>query len=37
MSTEEKRNYLHLLIDKLGADKIERLYQLIRGMLGETS
>ncbi len=36
MSTEEKRKYLHEMIDKLSITQIERLYQLVRGMFGKT-
>lgn len=36
MSTEEKRKYLHEMIDKLAITQIERLYQLVRGMFGKT-
>lgn len=36
MSTEEKRKYLHEIIESLSAEQIERLYQLIRGIFGKT-
>lgn len=35
MSTEEKRKYLHGVIEKLNMEHIEKLYQLIRGMFGK--
>lgn len=35
MDTEEKRKYLHEVIEKLNMEQIERLYQLIRGILGK--
>lgn len=36
MSTEEKRKYLHEIIEKLDFVKIEKLYQLVRGIFGKT-
>ncbi len=36
MNTEEKRKYLHEMIDKLAIAQIERLYQLVRGIFGKT-
>lgn len=36
MSTEEKRKYLHEMIDKLTDAQIEKVYQLIRGIFGKT-
>lgn len=36
MSGEEKRRYLHEVIEKLNTEQIERLYQLIRGIFGKT-
>lgn len=35
MKNEEKRKYLHELIDKLSDTQIARLYQLIRGIFGK--
>lgn len=35
MDTEEKRKYLHEVIEKLNMEQIERLYQLIRGIFGK--
>jgi hypothetical protein len=35
MSTEEKRKYLHEVIEKLNIEQIERLYQLVRGIFGK--
>ncbi len=35
MSTQEKRQYLHEVIEKLNMEQIERLYQLIRGIFGK--
>ena len=35
MNTEEKRKHLHELIDSMSKSQIERLYQLIRGILGK--
>lgn len=35
MSTEEKRKYLHEIIEKLNIEQIERLYQLVRGIFGK--
>ena len=37
MSIEEKRKYLHEVIEKLNAEQIERLYQLIRGIFGKAT
>lgn len=34
MNTDEKRKYLHEIIEKLNESQIERLYQLIRGIFG---
>ncbi len=34
MNEEEKRKYLHEVIEKLNIEQIERLYQLIRGIFG---
>ncbi len=36
MDTEEKRKYLHEVIDKLSEVQILKLYQLIRGVFGKT-
>ncbi len=36
MKTEEKRKYLHDIIEKLNRKQIEKLYQLIRGIFGKT-
>lgn len=36
MNTEEKRKYLHEMIDKLTIVQIDRLYQLVRGIFGKT-
>lgn len=35
MNTEEKRKYLHEVIEKLNREQIKRLYQLIRGIFGK--
>lgn len=35
MITEEKRKYLHEIIDKMNDSQISKLYQLIRGILGK--
>lgn len=35
MSTEEKRKYLHELIDKLNNEQISKLIELIRGIFGK--
>ncbi len=35
MSNEEKRKYLHVVIENLNTEQIERLYQLIRGIFGK--
>lgn len=35
MDNEEKRKYLHEVIEKLNMEQIERLYQLIRGIFGK--
>lgn len=35
MNTEEKRKYLHEMINKLTIEQLERLYQLIRGIFGK--
>ncbi len=36
MMTEEKRKYLHDVIEKLNEKQLEKLYQLIRGIFGKT-
>lgn len=36
MTTEEKRKYLHELIDKLNCEQLSRVYQLICGIFGKT-
>lgn len=36
MSAEEKRKYLHEIIEILSTEQMERLYQLIRGIFGKT-
>lgn len=35
MDTEDKRKYLHEVIDKMNEFQIARLYQLIRGIFGK--
>ena len=35
MNTEEKRKYLHEVIEKLNATQIAKMYQLIRGIFGK--
>lgn len=35
MNIEEKRKFIHELIDKMDELQISRLYQLIRGMFGK--
>lgn len=35
MSTEEKRKYLHELIDNLNNEQISKLIELIRGIFGK--
>ena len=35
MNTEEKRKYLHELIEKMNKAQIEKLYQLVRGIFGK--
>lgn len=35
MDVEEKRKYLHEVIEKLNMEQVERLYQLIRGIFGK--
>ena len=37
MTVERIRKQLHELIDKLSDSQVMRLYQLIRGIFGETS
>lgn len=34
-NTEEKRKSLHTMIDTMDETQIEKLYQLIRGILGK--
>ncbi len=36
MNAEEKRKYLHEIIERLSVAQIESLYQLIRGIFGKT-
>lgn len=35
MNKEEKREYLHELIDKLNDEQISKLIELIRGIFGK--
>lgn len=35
MDTEEKRKYLHEVINKMSTEQVEKLYQLIRGIFGK--
>lgn len=36
MKNEEKRKYLHELIEKLSDSQVARVYQLLRGIFGKT-
>lgn len=35
MDIEEKRKYLHEIIDKINESQITKLYQLIKGIFGK--
>lgn len=37
MNTEEKRKYLHEIIDKMDKTQIAKLYQLIKGIFGKAA